>query len=266
MNMTLGQFYPSDSVIHRLDPRFKIIATIIFTMDVFLVRSFVGYLFIAFVLGILMKISKIPFKLFIKTLKGIMFLILFTMVVNLLFTPGEIVIFKLGFLKITQEAAIFTLKITVRIILFIIGTSILTLTTSPIDLTDGIEQLLKPFKKIGVPSHEIAMIMGIALRFIPILMEEIEKIKKAQIARGADFETGSIIKRGKAMIPLLVPLFISAFRRADELALAMEARCYRGDVNRTRMKQLKYVSRDYIAFFAVLLFTLAVIAERWCMS
>ncbi len=249
-DITIGQHYPTGSVVHKLDPRTKIIAVFIFIITLFLVDNFMAYGFVAvFVLTCIM-ISKIPVKYIIKGLKPLTFIILFTLVINSFMIAGEIII-NIGPLSITEEGLYQGAFMAVRLIMLVIGTSLLTLTTSPITLTDGIESLLNPLKKIGVPAHELAMMMTIALRFIPTLLEETDKIMKAQMARGADFESGSLIKRSKSLVPLLVPLFISAFRRADDLAMAMEARCYRGGEGRTRMKQLKYYKRDFVAIVIV---------------
>ena len=246
-DITIGQYYPTDSPIHRLDPRAKILSTFAYIIALFVIEKYIGYVLIAgFVYG-LTKVSKIPLKFILKGLRAIFFIIIFTVVLNVFMTPGETELYRIGWLKVTLEGLELALKMVSRLVLLIIGSSLLTLTTSPIELTDGIEALLKPFSKIGVPAHEIAMMMSISLRFIPILLEETDKIMKAQMARGADFESGGIIKRAKALIPILVPLFISAFRRADELAMAMEARCYRGGENRTRMKQLMFEKGDYMA-------------------
>lgn len=246
-DITIGQYYPTDSLIHRLDPRVKILSTFAYIISLFLAKTYIGYVGIALFIYILTKIAKIPLKFMLRGLKAIFMIILFTVVLNVFMTPGDHVLFEYGWVKVTLEGLELAIKMVSRLILLIIGSSLLTLTTSPIELTDGIEALLKPFTKIGVPAHEIAMMMSIALRFIPILLEETDKIMKAQMARGADFESGGIIKRAKSLIPILVPLFISAFRRADELAMAMEARCYRGGDNRTRMKQLILVKNDYVA-------------------
>lgn len=253
-DITIGQYYPSGSPVHKLDPRTKILITFIYIIGLFFIQSFIGYAFVALSFYAAVRVSKVPLKFMLKGLKSIMFILLFTVVLNVFFTASGNVIFSLGFIKITDEGLITAAKMGIRLMLLIIGSSLLTLTTSPIELTDGIERLLSPFRKIGVPAHEIAMMMSIALRFIPILLEETDKIMKAQMARGADFETGNIIQRAKAMIPIMVPLFISAFRRADELAMAMEARCYRGGVGRTRLHSLKYKKQDMIAFVIAALF------------
>ncbi|MDD2397599.1 MAG: energy-coupling factor transporter transmembrane component T [Tissierellia bacterium] len=260
-NLTIGQHYPVDSPIHNLDPRLKIIMTFIFIISLFLIESFTGFLFVVAFLTVTITISKVPVKFVIKGLRPILFIILITFIINLLMTPGR-VIFTLGFIKITEEGLRQAGFMAIRLTLLIMGTSLLTLTTSPIILTDGIESLLKPFKRFGLPAHELAMMMTIALRFIPTLMEETEKIMKAQKSRGADFESGNIISRAKNLVPLLVPLFISAFRRADELAMAMEARCYRGGENRTRMRQMKILKGDYVAAFVFAVYFAAIIVFK----
>lgn len=246
-DITIGQYYPTDSLIHKLDPRVKILSTFAYIASLFIVEEYIGYVLIALFVYSLTKVAKIPLKFILKGLKAIFIIILFTVVLNVFMAPGETILFEFGWVKVTLEGLELAIKMVSRLVLLIVGSSLLTLTTSPIELTDGIEALLKPFSKIGVPAHEIAMMMSISLRFIPILLEETDKIMKAQMARGADFESGGLMKRAKAMIPILVPLFISAFRRADELAMAMEARCYRGGENRTRMKQLVLEGKDYIA-------------------
>ncbi|MCT4584154.1 MAG: energy-coupling factor transporter transmembrane protein EcfT [Peptostreptococcaceae bacterium] len=261
-DITIGQFYPVDSLLHKIDPRVKIIATFLFMLSLFVVNNFYGYLIVLAYLATVIAISKVPLKYMLKGLKPIFMIILLTFSLNIFLTPGEIV-FKFSIFKITKEGLYQGTFMALRLILLIIGTSILTLVTSPIKLTDGIEKLLDPFKKIGVPSHEIAMMMTIALRFIPTLLDETDKIMKAQMARGADFEKGGIIKKAKSMIPLLVPLFISAFRRADELAMAMEARCYRGGNNRTRMKEIKIESRDYVALLFIAIYMIIIIMFRF---
>lgn len=255
-DITIGQFYPVDSYIHRLDARVKILCTLIYIFALFLVNNYIGYAAVIAFLGAVIYISKVPLKFILRGLKSIFIIILFTVALNIFVSSGGTTLFEWGFIRITTGGLYSAGVMALRLIFLIIGSSMLTLTTSPIQLTDGIEVLLKPLKKIGVPSHEIAMMMTIALRFIPTLLEETDKIMNAQAARGADFETGNIIKRAKSMVPILVPLFISAFRRADELAMAMEARCYRGDYGRTRMKQMVMNKNDYIAICAIALFTL----------
>ncbi len=247
-DITIGQYYPSDSIIHKLDPRTKILATFAYIIGLFFVKGFIGYGTVTLCFLGVVKTSKVPLKFMLKGLKSIVFILLFTVVLNMFFNSAGNVLVKWWIFRITDQGLIIAAKMGIRLILLIVGTSLLTLTTSPIELTDGIENLLNPFKKIGVPAHEIAMMMSISLRFIPILLEETDKIMKAQMARGADFESGNIIQRAKAMVPIMVPLFISAFRRADELAMAMEARCYRGGVGRTRLNSLKYQRKDFFAF------------------
>jgi len=246
-DITIGQYIPGNSFVHKLDPRVKIMISLFYIVDLFLVNNFKGYIFIVVFTFSSIIISKVSFKYIFKGLKPIFVLIIITALLNVFMTDGKILVFKWQFLTIYKEGLVLAAFMVIRLIFLIVGTSLLTLTTSPIELTDGIEKLLNPLKKIGVPAHELAMMMTIALRFIPTLIDETDKIMKAQMARGADFESGNIIQRAKNLIPLLVPLFISSFRRADELAMAMEARCYRGGEGRTRMKILKVTSRDYTA-------------------
>lgn len=257
-NLTIGQHYPIDSVIHRLDPRSKILISIAFIVSLFIIDALWGFLAVVGFLAIVIIASKVPFTHVLRGLKPILLIILLTFIINLFMTPGDI-LWKFGFLKITREGIYQASFMGIRLALLIVGTSMLTLTTSPIMLTDGIEQLLNPFKKIGLPAHELAMMMTIALRFIPTLMQETEKIMKAQKARGADFESGGIIARAKNLIPILVPLFISAFRRADELAVAMESRCYHGGEGRTRMKVLKLRFADYMSILVFGLYLAVII-------
>lgn len=260
--ITLGQYYPVDSVIHRLDPRVKLLGTLVFLIALFVVDSWTMYAVAAVVLGILIKLSNVPFKFMTRGLKNILILLLISVSFNLFLTPGE-PIFQLGILKISKEGLTIALKMGIRLIMLVMGSSLMTLTTTPNQLTDGMEKGLRGFKKIGVPVHEISMMMSIALRFIPILIEETDKIMKAQQARGADFESGNIIQRAKAMVPILVPLFIGAFRRANDLAMAMEARCYRGGEGRTKMKPLKYEGRDRIAYFLMFLYFAGAVGSRF---
>lgn len=263
LNIAIGQFYPAQSKIHSLDPRTKLLALLVFIIILFGVTDALGYIISAVSLSIVILMSKVPVKFMLKGLRNVFFIIIFTVVLNVFFVPGENIIFQLGFLRITAEGLFAAARMASRLVLLIIASSVLTLTTSPIELTDGIEHALKPFKKIGVPAHEIAMMMTIALRFIPTLMEDTDRIMKAQISRGADFATGNLIQKAKAIIPLLVPLFISAFRRADELAIAMTARCYSGDEKRTRMKLLKRGRGDYIFYLALILFGACIWATRF---
>lgn len=246
-DITIGQYYPKESKIHQLDPRVKLIGTLVYMVSMFCFHRFLGFLFVSLFLGWTIKKSGIPFSYIVKGLKPILFLLIFTMVMNIFFANGQ-VLWSWGIFKITIEGIRKGIFMGIRLSLLVLGASIMTYTTTPNRLTDGLEQLLKPLSKLHVPVHEISMMMSIALRFIPILLEETDKIMKAQMARGADFETGGMLKRAKSMIPLLVPLFVSAFRRANDLAMAMEARCYRGGEGRTKMKPLKYQQKDYIAF------------------
>lgn len=260
-DITIGQYYPADSLLHRLDPRTKFLGTLVFIVSVFVFHTFPGYaVATVFLLGMIL-LSKVPFKFIFKGLKAIFILLLFTVFFNVILTPGE-VLWKWGFLKITREGIILAGRMAIRLIYLVIGSSIMTLTTTPNQLTDGLERLLRPLNKLHVPVHEIAMMMSIALRFIPILLEETDKIMKAQIARGADFESGNLIQKAKNMVPLLVPLFISAFRRANDLAMAMEARCYHGGDDRTQMKPLVYASRDYLAYVVLAAYLAVAIAFR----
>lgn len=260
--ITLGQYYPVDSIMHRLDPRVKLMGTLVFLVALFVVNSWTMYGVAALVLAALIKLSKVPFKFMTKGLKSIVVLLIISISFNLFLTPGE-ALFQFGILKITREGLHIALQMGTRLVILVLGSSIMTLTTTPNQLTDGMEKGLGIFKKIGVPVHEISMMMSIALRFIPILVEETDKIMKAQQARGADFESGNIIQRAKAMVPILVPLFISAFRRANDLAMAMEARCYHGGEGRTKMKPLRYETRDRVAYMLMLLYFAAAVASRF---
>ncbi|MGI6180958.1 MAG: energy-coupling factor transporter transmembrane component T family protein [Agathobaculum sp.] len=257
-DITIGQFFPGDSAVHRLDPRVKIVITIAFIIALFLAGGPISYGIVILFLAAVIKTSGISPKLVVRGLKPILFIIIFTAVLNLFYTPGEY-IWQWGFLHISKEGIKVAIFMVLRLMLLIIATSMLTYTTSPIQLTDGLERLLSPLKKLHAPVHELSMMMSIALRFIPTLIEETEKIISAQKARGADFDSGNLVQRAKAMIPILVPLFISAFRRADELATAMECRLYRGDVGRTRMKQLKIERVDICAIILCTLIIAAVV-------
>jgi len=260
-DITLGQYYPGDSWIHKLDPRTKIISTFVYLIALFLVTDFCGFLIAVAGISVVIAISRVPLSFILKGLKPVFIIILFTFVINMFMTKGEVLI-SWKFLEITREGLYNAFFMGIRLVLLIIGSSILTLATKPIKLTDGIESLLGPLKKIGVPAHELAMMMTIALRFIPTLLEETDKIMKAQMARGADFESGNIFKRAKSLIPLLIPLFISAFRIAQDLAMAMEARCYSGGENRTRMTAMAYGKRDILATFGLIAFVAAILLER----
>ena len=264
-DITLGQYYQTESVIHRLDPRVKLAGTVIFIISLFCFDKGWGYIGAAVFLAVVIKLSKVPFKFMIKGMRSILFLLMITVVFNLFLTPGEVVV-SFWKLQITKEGIRIAAFMVIRLAMLLIGSSIMTLTTTPNNLTDGMEKAMGPLKVLHLPVHEIAMMMSIALRFIPILMEETDKIMKAQLARGADFESGNIFKKAKAMVPLLVPLFISAFRRANDLAMAMEARCYRGGKGRTKMKPLVYKKRDAIAYltlFAYLAGSIAVDRLLW---
>ena len=260
-DITIGQYYPADSVIHKLDPRTKLVGTIGFIVSVFLFHTFVGYAVATIFLAGMILLSKVPVKFIFKGLKTIFMLLLITIFFNMILTPGEVV-WKLGFIKVTKEGLVLAGTMAIRLVYLVIGSSLMTLTTTPNQLTDGLEKSLRPLNKIHIPVHEIAMMMSIALRFIPILLEETDKIMKAQIARGADFESGNLIQKVKNMVPLLVPLFISAFRRANDLAMAMEARCYHGGDNRTQMKPLHYTRRDHIAYVVLFVYLAVAIGFR----
>ena len=261
-DITIGQYYPADSPIHKIDARVKIVITLLYILSLFIIESFMGYAFVIASLAVIIKMSKVPFKFMVKGLKSLIFIIVFTAIINLFVTKGETPLFTVWRFTVTLEGVYFAIKMCLRIVLLIIGSSILTLTTTPIKLTDGIESLLKPLSKVGVPAHDIAMMMTIALRFIPTLLDETDKIIKAQQARGADFDTGNLVNKAKALVPILVPLFISAFRRADELAMAMEARCYAGGGQRTRMNVMKITSIDYVASVVFVIYFAVLVAIR----
>ncbi|NLL29555.1 MAG: energy-coupling factor transporter transmembrane protein EcfT [Clostridiales bacterium] len=247
-DITIGQYMPGETFVHKLDPRTKILLTILYIISLFIVDKFVGYILIVGFLALTVWASKLPVRYLFKGLKPVLFLIIFTAVLNIFMVKGTLdsLIYELGFIKIYKEGLLTAAFMALRLIFLIMSTSILTLTTSPIELTDAIERLLKPIGK--EIAHELAMMMTIALRFIPTLMDETDKIMMAQKARGADFDNGGLIQKAKSLIPLLVPLFVSSFRRADELAMAMESRAYRGGAGRTRMKQLKFSSNDLLSF------------------
>ena len=245
--ITIGQYYQTESPIHRLDPRVKLIATFAYIISLFVVHSWTGYLIAAVAVAIVIAASHVPFGYIMRGMKAVMMILMITVIFNLFLTDGRPLV-HFWKLTITYEGVDFASKMAVRLIFLIIGSSLMTLTTTPNQLTDALEDVLGPLKKIHVPVHEISMMMSIALRFIPILMEETDKIMKAQMARGADFESKNLMKKIQSLVPLLVPLFISAFRRANDLAMAMEARCYRGGDGRTKMKPLVYCRRDYAAY------------------
>lgn len=254
-NITIGQYIPGESCVHKLDPRTKIILALAFIAALFFVKNFTGYAIVFLFILLVIYLSKLKLAYLYKGLKPVIMLVTFTAILNLFITSGQgEPLFQFWIIKIYKEGIMLAIFMTLRLIFLIMGTSLLTLTTSPIELTDGIERLLKPFAVIGVPAHELAMMMSIALRFIPTLMDETEKIMKAQKARGADFDSKNIIKKAQSLVPLLVPLFISSFRRAEDLAMAMEARCYRGGEGRTRMKELKYTKLDFVAFAVFIVF------------
>jgi energy-coupling factor transport system permease protein len=261
-DITLGQYYPGNSLIHRLDARTKIIGTLLYIIELFIVNNFWGFLIAGVTLAVIIALSKVPPKFIFRGLSAVFLIIAFTVILNLFMVDGR-VLWQWKFLKITYEGIWRASFMGVRLVLLIIGTSMMTLTTKPVELTDGLEKLMSPLSKIGVPSHEIALMMTIALRFIPTLMEETDKIIKAQQARGADFESGNLIRRAKALIPILIPLFISSFRIAQDLALAMEARCYHGGSGRTRMNQIRFHRGDAIAALLVIAFLAAIIASRF---
>ena len=246
-DITIGQYYPVNSILHRLDPRVKLVSTLIYIVSLFVFHSIIGYGVAAVFLAAMIWLSQVPFRFMVKGLKPVVVLLCITLFFNLIFTPGEAV-FSFWIITVTREGIQLAVRMGIRLVFLVIGASLMTLTTTPNQLTDGLERLLKPLNRIHVPVHEISMMMSIALRFIPILLDETDKIMKAQTARGADFESGGLIRKVKAMVPLLVPLFISAFRRANDLAMAMEARCYHGGEGRTQMKPLIYQKRDYVAY------------------
>ncbi|MCR4398505.1 MAG: energy-coupling factor transporter transmembrane protein EcfT [Firmicutes bacterium] len=257
--VVVGQYYPADSVVHKLDPRVKIGVTTMFIVVLFIAGSLYSYLLLALFTFAVIRASRVPFRMILRGLKPVLFILGFTLALHVFFTKGQ-PLFVLGPLRASREGAIQGALVGARLIILIATTSLLTLTTSPISLTDGLENILRPFQRVGVPAHELAMMMTIALRFIPTLLEEADKIMKAQMARGADFQTGNMLNRAKSLVPLLVPLFVGAFRRADDLAMAMEARCYRGGRNRTRMVELRAGWRDYVAVGVFALFTAGVVA------
>ena len=252
-DITLGQYYPADSVIHKLDPRVKLAGTILFIISLFVFHKISSYLLVTICLAAVIALSKVPLKYILKGLKAILILLLLTVLFNLFLTPGTPLV-RVWKITITREGLKMALLMAVRLSYLVMGSSIMTLTTTPNSLTDGMEKGLGFLKRFRVPVHEISMMMSIALRFNPILMEDTDKIMKAQMARGADFESGNLIQKAKSLIPILVPLFISAFRRANDLAMAMEARGYHGGEGRTRMRPLVYQRRDYLAYLLILLY------------
>ena len=263
-DITLGQFFPGYSIIHKLDPRTKIILSVLFIITVFLAKNPITLIFLAIVTFVMILLSRISAKVILKSIKPLVFILAFTAILNLFLTKGEgEPLVEFWVIKIYEEGIVRASFMFVRVIIFILSSTVLlTYTTSPISLTDGIESLLSPLKKIKVPVHSFAMMMSIALRFIPILVEETEKIMNAQKSRGADFSSGGLVKRAKALIPILIPLLASSFNRADELATAMECRCYRGDKNRTKLVKLEYKAKDFVMMFIFALITAAVIVLR----
>ena len=258
-DITLGQYFPGDTVVHRLDPRTKLLMVIVYIVPLFLAKWVISYAVMLAFLVTAVALSRIRPRALFKGLKPLLFIIIFTAIINVFYTKGDVLV-QFWIFKITREGLVNAGFLVLRIVMLVTGTFLLTYTTSPIALTDGLESLLSPLKAIHFPVHELALMMSIALRFIPTLIEETDKIMSAQKARGADMESGGIMRRAKALIPILIPLFVSSFRRADELALAMECRCYRGSVGRTRMKQLEYQKRDFVALAFMLLCLVAVIA------
>ena len=257
-DITLGQFYPAESPVHRLDPRTKIIGTMLFLVSLFLVNKIGGFALCLALLAFVVAVSKIPLSYIFRGLKPVLALIVLTMLINMFLSDGE-PLWNFGFLKLTKEGIYRAAFMAIRLVLLIFGTTLLTLSTKPISLTDGLERLLKPFSRLGMPAHELAMMMSISLRFIPTLMEETDRIMKAQTARGADFESGNLMQRAKSLIPLLVPLFVSAFRIASELAMAMEARCYHGGEGRTRMNPMVFARGDLYALLVMTAYLAAII-------
>ncbi len=245
-DITLGQYYPGNSVIHRMDPRFKIVATLVYIVGLFLVNQFIGFIFPLVCLVLAIAVSRVPLSFILRGMKPVIIILVCTFVVNIFMIDGGEVLVDFGFTDITSQGLKSAVFLASRLIMLIVVSSLLTYTTKPVMLTDGLESLLKPLKIVGLPAHELAMMMSIALRFIPTLLEETDKIMKAQMARGADFETGSLMNRLRGLVPILIPLFISALRRAEDLAMAMEARCYKGGEGRTRLHTLKFSGRDWV--------------------
>ncbi len=264
-DVSFGQYYPAESALHRLDPRIKLLAVILYIVGIFFIRKFAGFALIALFLLVAILVSRVPFFKVLKSVRAVLFLVLFTVIMSVLFysTKTEEPLWQWRFIKIYEQGLINAARMGLRLIFLVLGPSLLTLTTTPVELTDGLESLLKPLAMIKLPVHELAIIMSIALRLIPTLMEETEKIMNAQKARCASFDTGNIFKRAKALLPILIPLFVSSFRRADELADAMDSRCYRGAKGRTRMKVLKLRFRDFVAAFIMLALFAAILFLRY---
>lgn len=258
-SITLGHFLPGNSILHRLDPRAKLIGLLILIAALFLIKTFSGFFYFSIFVLTAFLISQLPWRYFLRGLKPVLYIVIFTLILHFLFTKGGQVFWRLGPITIEENGVYLGSFMTLRLILLVITTLLVTLTTSPIAFTEGIEFLLRPLRVFRVPGHEIAMMMTIALRFIPTLMEESDKIRKAQMARGADFESGNIFRRARNLVPLLVPLFVSAFRRADDLAVAMESRCYRGGDNRTKMRQRKVTGIDYLGVLTTCSIAVAIV-------
>ena len=261
-DITIGQYFPAKSPVHALDPRYKILIMTIFIVSLFFIQSFWPYIFVFAWLFLTIVAARIPVNMVLKGLKPLRLILIFTFIMNLFFIPGE-EIFCWGFLSVSREGLVQAIFMAIRLVLLVVGTSLLTLTTSPLALTEGIEKLMSPLKRVGFPAHAIAMMITIALRFIPTLIDEADKIMKAQMARGADFESGNVLNRAKNLVPLLVPLILNALRRAEELATAMESRCYRGDEHRTKLNPLRITGKDHLYFALNMIFFIAVCASRW---
>ena len=259
--ITLGQYYKGNSVLHRLDPRTKVAGTVLYIISLFIGKSIAAYLLAGVFLAVMVKISTVPFSYMVRGLKAVFTILIFSVVLNMFFIPGEVIV-DFGFCDISREGLQTAVFMAIRLVFLILGSSLMTLTTTPNQLTDGMEKLLKPLKKLKIPVHEISMMMAIALRFIPILTEELDKIMQAQMARGAEFDQGNLIQKVKSVVPILVPLFVSAVRRANDLAMAMESRCYHGGEGRTKMKPLIYEQRDYIAYAIVGIYLAVMIGMR----
>lgn len=257
-DITIGQYYKTDSIIHRLDPRVKLFGTLVYVVTLFLHKSPVTYVMSLLFLAVVIRMSKVPVKFIVRGLKAVAVILIFSVGINMFFIPGEPLI-EIGVFSISREGMRTAVYLGSRLIMLVLGTSLLTFTTTPNELTDGLDKSLGFLNKIKIPVHEIAMMMSIALRFIPILTEELDKIMKAQTARGIDFESGGLLKRMKSMVPIIVPLFVAAVRRANDLALAMESRCYHGGQGRTKMKPLIYQARDLSAYIILLIFLVLMI-------
>ncbi len=265
-DISFGQYYPTDSIIHKLDPRIKMLATLLFIIAIFFINSYFGFMLTSLLLIVIICIAKLPIVSILKSVKAIIFIVIIAAIINLFFISGGEVLWSWRSLQITDEGVHTTIKITLRLLLLISGASLLPLTTTPVAIADGTESLLKPLKYIKVPVHDIAMIMSIALRFIPTLFEETHKIVAAQKARGASFDTGGLIARARALLPVLIPLFVNSFRRADELAFAMDARCYNATEKRTKMKVMKIGLADCIALLVMVAYFVGILVERYAFS